>query len=111
MVNPETGKNLELDGYNSDLKLAFEYNGIQHYVYPNRFHKTVKEFEDQVRRDVFKKDACSLSGIYLIVIPYNIPYTDIPKYIEYYLPENANLLDIQISSPVEEVTTDENIAT
>ena len=30
----------ELDGYCKQLKLAFEYDGIQHHVYPNPFHKS-----------------------------------------------------------------------
>ena len=38
LINHETGFCLELDGYCKQLKLAFEYDGIQHHVYPNPFH-------------------------------------------------------------------------
>ena len=89
LMNPESGKNLELDCYNEELGLALEYNGIQHYVFPNKFHKTQDDFEQQVRRDEFKKNACQTAGIYLIIVPYSIPHNKLPKYIEYYLPENV----------------------
>src|SRR5579872_1960468 len=89
LVNPETGYNLELDGYNEELKIAFEYNGIQHYEYPNGFHKTEEEFFDQTRRDGFKKEICKEMGIHLISIPYFIKYEKIMDYIEYFLPENV----------------------
>jgi hypothetical protein len=90
LKNPETGRNLELDLYNDHLKIALEYSGFQHFVYPNRFHKTKEEFLNQVRRDQFKVDMCDKNGVYLITVPYNVPneYTAIRKYIEYYLPEN-----------------------
>ena len=86
----ETGRNLELDLYNDKLKLAVEYSGMQHFVYPNSFHKSKDEFISQLRRDKFKLQMCDLNGIYLITVPYNIKqdYNSIRKYIEYYLPEN-----------------------
>ncbi|MEK7070534.1 MAG: hypothetical protein AAB966_01895, partial [Patescibacteria group bacterium] len=43
LINPETGYPLELDCYNADLKLAIEFQGSQHYEFPNRYHKTVEE--------------------------------------------------------------------
>lgn len=89
LINPETGSNLELDCFNAELNLALEYNGIQHYVYPNKFHRTLDEFNEQRRRDYMKKEVCESAGIYLINVPYNIPYHKLPKYIEYYLPENV----------------------
>ena len=90
LKNPETGRNLELDLYNDDLKIAVERHGSQHYLYPNTFHKTKEEFLSQVRRDQFKVATCDENGIYLITVPYNVPndYEKIKAYIEYYLPEN-----------------------
>lgn len=89
LMNPETGKNLELDCFNEELGIALEYNGIQHYVYPNKFHKTEDEFEAQRARDDHKREQCKRSGIYLITVPYEIPHSKIPKFIEYNLPENV----------------------
>ena len=38
LKNPETNGYLELDGYCSELNLAFEYNGPQHYKIVPEFH-------------------------------------------------------------------------
>lgn len=85
--NPETGKQLELDCYNDELKIAVEYNGEQHYKWPNFTNQTHQEFINQVRRDEFKMDVCDRNGVYLIVVPYTIPHDNIPAYIMAHLPE------------------------
>ena len=89
LLNPVTGKNLELDCFNAELGLALEYNGSQHYDFPNTFHKTFEEYEAQKRRDDLKIRVCEAAGVYLITVPYRIPHHKLPKYIEYYLPENV----------------------
>jgi len=81
---------MELDGYNQDLKIAIEYNGKQHYVFPNGFHKTIEEFEKQKERDLLKLDLCDKNGVYLITVPYTIELKFISKYIEYYHPKNRS---------------------
>jgi hypothetical protein len=61
---------LELDGYCKELKIAFEYNGIVHYVeHPNFFHKN-GSLESQIKRDEQKVKECAELGITLIIIPY-----------------------------------------
>lgn len=101
--NPETGRLLELDGYNEELKIAFEYNGIQHYKWPNFTNCTADEFIQQHRRDRFKLDQCDLQGVYLITIPYVVPDHLIEKFIRYYLPENVEQRMRQQSVEVEEM--------
>lgn len=81
LKNPESNRNLELDGYNEELKIAFEYNGIQHYCFPNGFKQTKKEFEQQLRRDKFKLEKCNEHGIYLITVPYSVPHENILHYV------------------------------
>lgn len=88
LKNPLTNRNLELDGYNAELALAFEYNGVQHYRFPNYFHKNEEEFDQQLRRDNYKKDVCNQAGVYLINIPYLVPHAQIPDYIKALLPHN-----------------------
>jgi hypothetical protein len=90
LKNPETGSLLEIDCYNDELKLGVEYNGIQHYNYPNSFHKTYEEFIKQVRRDQFKHKKCDENNVYLITVPYNVPVEKIKEYILHYLPENVS---------------------
>lgn len=77
----KNGKNLELDFYNSDLKLAIEVQGRQHYEYIEKFHKTEEEFLEQRKRDQFKRDMCSVLGICLIEIPYWVDLDDIKEFI------------------------------
>lgn len=89
LKNPETGYNLELDCYNDDLKLAVEYNGIQHYEWPNFTNQTYDQFMSQVRRDQFKSKVCNENGVYLITVPHKVNYSDIPKYIMSQLPETV----------------------
>jgi hypothetical protein len=81
LKNPETGRNLELDGYNEELKVAFEYNGMQHYCFPNGFNKTKQEFEGQLRRDKYKMQKCNEHGIYLITVPYSVSHENILHYV------------------------------
>ncbi len=87
--NPETGRLLELDCFCEPLSLAVEYNGIQHYVWPNYTNQSHEKFIKQQRRDQLKVDLCDLNGIYLISVPYNVPIEQIEDYIIFFLPENV----------------------
>lgn len=74
---PEWLQGLELDGYNKDLKIGFEYNGRQHFEYNERFHRGDPEnFEKQKTRDIKKYKLCREHGIKLIIIPYQYDYTN-----------------------------------
>lgn len=68
--NPKTGYYLELDGYCKELKIAFEYQGEQHYDYPSKWITSKEKFKEQIWRDGVKKKACEHCGIFLVVIPY-----------------------------------------
>jgi len=82
LVNPETGRRLELDCYNKELGVACEYNGEQHYKFPNTFHKSRKEFDAQIRRDEHKRKCCKKENILLIEIPYTCPKDKINEFIK-----------------------------
>jgi rubredoxin len=67
---PETGRLLQLDGYNNSLKIAFEFQGQQHYKEVSFFHNCGERFESLKKRDLFKKEKCKEKGILLICVPY-----------------------------------------
>ena len=90
LKNPETNRNLELDCFNPELGIAVEYNGEQHYKYPNAFHKSEREFINQIRRDEFKREQCDKNGIYLITVPYTIKINEIKEYLKNEL-KNINM--------------------
>lgn len=71
---------LELDIFIPKLRLAFEYNGKQHYKFIPYFHKTKDRFKQQLERDNKKKELCEKNNVYLITIPYNV--RDIERFID-----------------------------
>lgn len=92
--SPETGRNLEIDVYSDNIwvngvryKIGVEYNGIQHYIYPNFTGQTVEQFKAQIRRDVFKRQAADYHGIYLITVPYTVKEKDMRSYIISLIPD------------------------
>jgi hypothetical protein len=82
--NPVTGGkyNLELDCANHELKIACEYNGIQHYKYTPYFHKNKEQFQLQQYRDDMKRRICKEQGYTLVEVPYTTKITDIDNFIK-----------------------------
>lgn len=81
LKSPMTKKNLELDCYNKEMRIALEYNGQQHYTYTPYFHKSKKNFYSQVHRDDWKRSRCRELGIRLIEVPYWVSAVDLEDYI------------------------------
>jgi len=75
------GHQLELDGYNDELDLAFERQGEQHYKFPNIFHKSLKKFISQLSNDQDKGELCETHGVTLIEVPYWIKFEEYQDYI------------------------------
>lgn len=82
LVNPETGRRLELDMYynDGDIKIGIEYQGKQHLEYPNKFHPDTSlgkaNFEALQRRDKCKKDLCENNNVCLVEVPYTCDTCD-----------------------------------
>jgi hypothetical protein len=67
LVNPETNYKLELDCYNEELKLAFEYDGQFHF----EVRKGLNNDLDRVKKlDALKERLCVENDVTLIRIPY-----------------------------------------
>lgn len=82
LKSPMTKRNLELDCYNDELKIALEYNGQQHYQYTPRLHRKGKhQFYSQVHRDDWKRKKCKELGITLVEIPYWITVPNLEDFI------------------------------
>lgn len=80
--NPDTGHNLEIDCYNDILKIGVEYNGEQHYKWPNHTGQTKEQFSQQLKRDILKEELCKKIGVKLIIVPYTIRVEKIKSFIE-----------------------------
>lgn len=83
-IRPEwlryNGYKLELDGYNEEIKTAFEVNGIQHYKQIDWFKN--HDLNYQIKKDKFKEKICKQKEIILIIIPYNVGLYKLFDYIK-----------------------------
>ncbi len=72
---------LELDGYNKDLQIAFEYQGKQHYERVEHFQRNEGDFEKQLERDKLTLDRCIENKVKLFAIPYDVGFKNIRNYV------------------------------
>ncbi|CAM2178448.1 putative Zinc-ribbon domain-containing protein [Burkholderia orbicola] len=75
------GASLELDGYCAPLKLAFEYQGAQHFVVVKKFKMNGRHVSVLQARDEVKRTLCREHGVTLIEIPYTVPGVNIEDHI------------------------------
>jgi len=66
LVNPASGERMELDRYYPVHKVAFEFNGRQHYAPTGRFSR--RDVAAQRKRDRLKRRICEERGVKLIVV-------------------------------------------
>ncbi len=71
------GYQMEIDGYCKELKIGFEYQGIQH------FSKQIfgGDLEKRIGDDVRKADLCKENGVYLFILTHEMKYEDFPSEI------------------------------
>jgi hypothetical protein len=67
-LNQENGYNLELDGFNEELKIAFEHQGKQHYEVIKIFKMTKDDLYKTQFRDKLKYEMCNKNNIKLFII-------------------------------------------
>ena len=66
LVNPASGERMELDRYYPLHRVAFEFNGRQHYEPAGPFTKV--QVDAQKKRDRLKRWICEQKGIKLVVV-------------------------------------------
>ena len=81
LKNPLTGKCMELDCYSKDLSIAVEYNGVQHYEWPNFTNMSRDDFYKQKARDELKERLCIKEDVCLIRVPYTTRLADIGVFL------------------------------
>lgn len=86
---------LELDGYSESLKLAFEYQGEQHYRVHYKFSRTEARLYEIQQTDNKKKQLCDKAGIRLIEIPFFKAETD-KELLEFLISEIESVLEFVI---------------
>lgn len=103
LVFSETNEPIELDVYIPSLKLALEYQGIQHYRDIHFFGPSLV----YKKRDAEKRRACMSAGITLIEVPYwwNYDISSLHATIHQHRPdiigppEDPNVLPIPSEKP------------
>lgn len=79
-VNPLSGHRFRYDGYFETLGLLCEFHGSQHYLFPNLFlpdesYRPV--WERMCERDRIKQKLAASSGLQLLTVREDEPYTDL----------------------------------
>jgi len=69
LLNTNTGKRLQLDGFSEIESFAFEYQGRQHFDEVPFFLSRREQFELQQERDSLKFTTCTRRNIDLIQVP------------------------------------------
>jgi len=84
LKSPE-GTQLELDGYCSKLKLAFEHQGAQHFEIIDRFHTKETAFDRGQYLDDCKRRLCEKKGsrlLEILEVPRYTPIGELKEYIK-----------------------------
>ncbi len=75
---------MELDGYNEEAKIGFEYQGEYHYNYNKFYHRNDPEnLKKRKDDDQKKRDLCKANNVTLLEIPYIYNYQDVDSMREY----------------------------
>lgn len=93
LVNPNSRRRLELDGYNESLHIAFEHQGEQHNRVVLPFKMTAERLRRQQERDLIKREICAARAVRLIEVPHDVPAADLPKWVHGALSDFGDLGD------------------
>ena len=73
---------LQIDGYNKELKLGFEYQGKQHFVFSSFFHKTQENLERRKINDKTKAKILKDKNIFMLYPTYKLEKEDYFSFIK-----------------------------
>ena len=100
------GKKMELDGYNEELSIGFEYQGLQHYEFIEFFHNSEKKFKQRQKDDELKRKLCKRNKVHLIEVPYSIPKDELQDFLTSSIKKFVPNLILNIEKlPIEEIKT------
>jgi hypothetical protein len=91
----DRGNMMELDGYCEELKLAFECNGEQHYMFIPAWHGTEANLNQRQADDKRKEELCNDQKITLLTIKYDKPLDELQEYVAELL--HSSRPDIKLS--------------
>jgi hypothetical protein len=91
------GNQMEIDGYNEQLKIGFEHHGEQHYR-KIRFYQTDEKFLKRQRDDNEKERLCKANNVILIIVPEIPNILPLDKAIPFILEELLKY-DLYIPNP------------
>ena len=101
LIGPNGGP-MHIDGYNTELNLGFEFNGIQHYEIDGFLNKTKSDLEKKQKSDSHKEELINTYGKRVIIIPYTVKKKDRLNYIieecrkhGIYFPKNVISMDLK----------------
>jgi len=80
--SPATNRCLELDAYCVELRVACEFQGIQHDRYPNPVHTSHAQFLAQVNRDRMKAAMCKEHGVCLLLVPHTVSRAGMASFLK-----------------------------
>ena len=75
------GYQMQLDGYSKKYKIAFEYQGMQHYKITH-YSKSSEYLSSRKKDDKIKRVLCKKNKILLFIITYKNNLENLPKIIE-----------------------------
>lgn len=68
-MRSDSGRSLELDGFNAGMGVAFEHQGQHHYHHRGLFYRKAGQFQRRLALDKRKHRLCRQRGIRLVKIP------------------------------------------
>nr|DAD59866.1 MAG TPA: endonuclease-like protein [Bacteriophage sp.]DAY34803.1 MAG TPA: endonuclease-like protein [Bacteriophage sp.] len=73
---------MPIDAYFPRSNICLEYNGEQHYMYVEKFHKNRDSFQKQIHRDKVKHSLIQNAGMKLLVVKYSDTEDDIKNKLQ-----------------------------